>query len=205
MIVLYLGNLLIGQIKNIEELNDFLKEEIERINELRNKGYYVRFPKWAKLKKDYKILPENSITLNSDRFAERKEFLIMSKKNKYGYEPIISNFVGYQKIAKLNFENDDQVEISLNSFEIYENPDGKGIHGRSYVTLLKNKEYISKDKKITEMYNHDVVYAEDISNFQIVADIITERFIQLDIKIKNVEYFNSDIKFVKVWEGNLCM
>ena len=129
----------------------------------------------------------------------------MSKKNKYGYEPIISNFVGYQKIAKLNFENDDQVEISLNSFEIYENPDGKGIHGRSYVTLLKNKEYISKDKKITEMYNHDVVYAEDISNFQIVADIITERFIQLDIKIKNVEYFNSDIKFVKVWEGNLCM
>ena len=162
MIVLYLGNLLIGQIKNIEELNDFLKEEIERINELRNKGYYVRFPKWAKLKKDYKILPENSITLNSDRFAERKEFLIMSKKNKYGYEPIISNFVGYQKIAKLNFENDDQVEISLNSFEIYENPDGKGIHGRSYVTLLKNKEYISKDKKITEMYNHDVVYAEDI-------------------------------------------
>ena len=156
-------------------------------------------------KKDYKILPENSITLNSDRFAERKEFLIMSKKNKYGYEPIISNFVGYQKIAKLNFENDDQVEISLNSFEIYENPDGKGIHGRSYVTLLKNKEYISKDKKITEMYNHDVVYAEDISNFQIVADIITERFIQLDIKIKNVEYFNSDIKFVKVWEGNLCM
>ena len=33
MIVLYLGNLLIGQIKNIEELNDFLKEEIERINE----------------------------------------------------------------------------------------------------------------------------------------------------------------------------
>ena len=205
MIVLYLGNLLIGQIKNIEELNDFLKEEIERINELRNKGYYVRFPKWAKLKKDYKILPENSITLNSDRFAERKEFLIMSKKNKYGYEPIISNFVGYQKIAKLNFENDDQVEISLNSFEIYENPDGKGIHGRSYVTLLKNKEYISKDQKITEMYNHDVVYAEDISNFQIVADIITERFIQLDIKIKNVEYFNSDIKFVKVWEGNLCM
>ena len=205
MIVLYLGNLLIGQIKNIEELNDFLKEEIERINELRNKGYHVRFPKWAKLKKDYKILPENSITLNSDRFAERKEFLIMSKKNKYGYEPIISNFVGYQKIAKLNFENDDQVEISLNSFEIYENPDGKGIHGRSYVTLLKNKEYISKDKKITEMYNHDVVYAEDISNFQIVADIITERFIQLDIKIKNVEYFNSDIKFVKVWEGNLCM
>ena len=205
MIVLYLGNLLIGQIKNIEELNDFLKEEIERINELRNKGYYVRFLKWAKLKKDYKILPENSITLNSDRFAERKEFLIMSKKNKYGYEPIISNFVGYQKIAKLNFENDDQVEISLNSFEIYENPDGKGIHGRSYVTLLKNKEYISKDKKITEMYNHDVVYAEDISNFQIVADIITERFIQLDIKIKNVEYFNSDIKFVKVWEGNLCM
>ena len=205
MIVLYLGNLLIGQIKNIEELNDFLKEEIERINELRNKGYYVRFPKWAKLKKDYKILPENSITLNSDRFAERKVFLIMSKKNKYGYEPIISNFVGYQKIAKLNFENDDQVEISLNSFEIYENPDGKGIHGRSYVTLLKNKEYISKDKKITEMYNHDVVYAEDISNFQIVADIITERFIQLDIKIKNVEYFNSDIKFVKVWEGNLCM
>ena len=205
MIVLYLGNLLIGQIKNIEELNDFLKEEIERINELRNKGYYVRFPKWAKLKKDYKILPENSITLNSDRFAERKEFLIMSKKNKYGYEPIISNFVGYQKIAKLNFENDDQVEISLNSFEIYENPDGKWIHGRSYVTLLKNKEYISKDKKITEMYNHDVVYAEDISNFQIVADIITERFIQLDIKIKNVEYFNSDIKFVKVWEGNLCM
>lgn len=205
MIVLYLGNLLIGQIKNIEELNDFLKEEIERINELRNKGYYVRFPKWAKLKKDYKILPENSITLNSDRFAERKEFLIMSKKNKYGYEPIISNFVGYQKIAKLNFENDDQVEISLNSFEIYENPDGKGIHGRSYVTLLKNKEYISKDKKITEMYNHDVVYAEDISNFQIVADIITERFIQFDIKIKNVEYFNSDIKFVKVWEGNLCM
>ena len=200
-----MGNLLIGQIKNIEELNDFLKEEIERINELRNKGYYVRFPKWAKLKKDYKILPENSITLNSDRFAERKEFLIMSKKNKYGYEPIISNFVGYQKIAKLNFENDDQVEISLNSFEIYENPDGKGIHGRSYVTLLKNKEYISKDKKITEMYNHDVVYAEDISNFQIVADIITERFIQLDIKIKNVEYFNSDIKFVKVWEGNLCM
>ena len=137
--------------------------------------------------------------------GERKEFLIMSKKNKYGYEPIISNFVGYQKIAKLNFENDDQVEISLNSFEIYENPDGKGIHGRSYVTLLKNKEYISKDKKITEMYNHDVVYAEDISNFQIVADIITERFIQLDIKIKNVEYFNSDIKFVKVWEGNLCM
>ena len=205
MIVLYLGNLLIGQIKNIEELNDFLKEEIERINELINKGYYVRFPKWAKLKKDYKILPENSITLNSDRFAERKEFLIMSKKNKYGYEPIISNFVGYQKIAKLNFENDDQVEISLNSFEIYENPDGKGIHGRSYVTLLKNKEYISKDKKITEMYNHDVVYAEDISNFQIVADIITERFIQFDIKIKNVEYFNSDIKFVKVWEGNLCM
>ena len=205
MIVLYLGNLLIGQIKNIEELNDFLKEEIERINELRNKGYYVRFQKWAKLKKDYKILPENSITLNSDRFAERKEFLIMSKKNKYGYEPIISNFVGYQKIAKLNFENDDQVEISLTSFEIYENPDGKGIHGRSYVTLLKNKEYISKDKKITEMYNHDVVYAEDISNFQIVADIITERFIQLDIKIKNVEYFNSDIKFVKVWEGNLCM
>lgn len=205
MIVLYLGNLLIGQIKNIEELNDFLKEEIERINELRNKGYYVRFPKWAKLKKDYKILPENSIILNSDWFAERKEFLIMSKKNKYGYEPIISNFVGYQKIAKLNFENDDQVEISLNSFEIYENPDGKGIHGRSYVTLLKNKEYISKDKKITEMYNHDVVYAEDISNFQIVADIITERFIQLDIKIKNVEYFNSDIKFVKVWEGNLCM
>ena len=205
MIVLYLGNLLIGPIKHIEELNDFLKEEIERINELRNKGYYVRFPKWAKLKKDYKILPENSITLNSDRFAERKEFLIMSKKNKYGYEPIISNFVGYQKIAKLNFENDDQVEISLNSFEIYENPDGKGIHGRSYVTLLKNKEYISKDKKITEMYNHDVVYAEDISNFQIVADIITERFIQLDIKIKNVEYFNSDIKFVKVWEGNLCM
>ena len=192
MIVLYLGNLLIGQIKNIEELNDFLKEEIERINELRNKGYYVRFPKWAKLKKDYKILPENSITLNSDRFAERKEFLIMSKKNKYGYEPIISNFVGYQKIAKLNFENDDQVEISLNSFEIYENPDGKGIHGRSYVTLLKNKEYISKDKKITEMYNHDVVYAEDISNFQIVADIITERFIQLDIKIKNVEYFNAE-------------
>ena len=94
MIVLYLGNILIGQIKNIEELNDFLKEEIERINELRNKGYYVRFPKWAKLKKDYKILPENSITLNSDRFAERKEFLIMSKKNKYGYEPIISNFVG---------------------------------------------------------------------------------------------------------------
>ena len=90
-----------------------MKEEIERINELRNKGYYVRFPKWAKLKKDYKILPENSITLNSDRFAERKEFLIMSKKNKYGYEPIISNFVGYQKIAKLNFENDDQVEISL--------------------------------------------------------------------------------------------
>ena len=130
---------------------------------------------------------------------------MMSKKNKYGDEPIISNFVGYQKIAKLNFENDDQVEISLNSFEIYENPDGKGIHGRSYVTLLKNKEYISKDKKITEMYNHDVVYAEDISNFQIVADIITERFIQLDIKIKNVEYFNSDIKFVKVWEGNLCM
>ena len=55
------------------------------------------------------------------------------------------------------------------------------------------------------MYNHDVVYAEDISNFQIVADIITERFIQFDIKIKNVEYFNSDIKFVKVWEGNLCM
>ena len=205
MIVLYLGNLLIGQIKNIEELNDFLKEEIERINELRNKGYYVRFPKWAKLKKDYKILPENSITLNSDRFAERKEFLIMSKKNKYGHEPIISNFVGYQKIAELNFENDDQIEIYLNSFEIYKNPDGKGVHGRSYVTLLKNKEYISKDKKITEMYNHDVVYAEDISNFQIVADIITERFIQLDIKIKNVEYFNSDIKFVKVWEGNLCM
>ena len=205
MIVLYLEDLLIGQIKNIGELNSFLKKEIERINELRKQGYYVRFPKWAKLKKDYKILPENSITLNSDRFAERKEFLIMSKKNKYGYEPIISNFVGYQKIAKLNFENDDQVEISLNSFEIYENPDGKGIHGRSYVTLLKNKEYISKDKKITEMYNHDVVYAEDISNFQIVADIITERFIQLDIKIKNVEYFNSDIKFVKVWEGNLCM
>lgn len=84
MIVLYLGNLLIGQIKNIEELNDFLKEEIERINELRNKGYYVRFPKWAKLKKDYKILPENSITLNSDRFAERKEFLIMSKKINMG-------------------------------------------------------------------------------------------------------------------------
>ena len=56
MIVLYLGNLLIGQIKNIEELNDFLKEEIERINELRNKGYYVRFPKWAKLKKDYRPL-----------------------------------------------------------------------------------------------------------------------------------------------------
>ena len=203
MIILYLENQLIGKINKPQELDKFLITEIKRIEELRDKGYYAKYPKWAKQKKYYESLPKNSIKLNSERYAVRNDFSVIEQITNEGHEQMIDNFVGYEKIAKLNIQNTENIEIYLNSFEVYENPDGRGIHGISHITMLENKKFKSTDKKITEMYTHDFNYAERKTLFQIVADIISEEFYYQEIK--RIEYYNTDISFFKVWEGNLCM
>ena len=198
-IILY-NDVLIGKLHKKDELSDFLIREIKRIDNLRKNGYYAKFPKWAKLKNDFKVMPKNFLILNSERLAVMDNFIVIEERIGDS-EKIIDNFVGYEKIAKINIKYNVSIEIYLNSFEVYENPDDGAIYGRSYVTILKNGKFISNNSKITQMYNHDINYAETKTIFQIVADIITEDLYQEEIK--NIEYYNTYIKFFKIWEGSL--